>query len=142
MTEQLHELPEGWMWMVAEDAFAMNGHGQMLRFEPAVAVPVKRANQPEALARGARPVDGKQPVQVKVDPVAAQQQNPASEEYRAAVRDAAEAILARNSSLDFGANGKPYAKVWDDALGWRPVQSVRDDIWDEVKQAHTVASNA
>lgn len=127
----LPELPDGFMHMVADHAFRLDGHGHNIRFEPGTPVPVYYMLQPEALAHGAKPLGGNAAVATapKVDP----QKDPSSPEYRAAVRTAAETILSTNDPADFGANGKPYKSAWERELGWAPIMSIRDEIWSSVK---------
>jgi hypothetical protein len=132
---ELPELPSGFIHMVSDHMFSIHGGGHHLTFTPGVPLPVHRSIQSKALAHGAKPVNGEAVYDEndRPDP----RVDPTSESYRAAVRTAAEKILSSNISADFGANGKPYVHSWERELGWRPLLSVRDKIWEEVKNAHT-----
>jgi hypothetical protein len=136
----LPELPADFMHMVADHKFELHGAGHHIIFYPNQPTTVHRALQASALAHGARAIEGEpaiaQPTEAEL------RKDPSSAEYRGAVRAVAESILARNRSSDFGANGKPYANVWEEELGWRPMQSVRDEIWQEVRDAAAVAAKA
>lgn len=130
MAEQT-KLPPGFIYMSANHSFRLTGEGRVLLFEKDKIVPVPRGLQSQALAYGAFALEGE--AQPQENPVAEVQKDPSSDEYRAAVRVAAEKLLAKNSPDDFGANGKPYVKAWERELKWRPIESVRDEIWELVK---------
>jgi len=124
-------LPSGFIYMTSEHSFRLTGDGRVLLFGPEKIVPVPKSLQAAALAHGAYPLDGEPAVATNDEPDV--RKDPSSEEYRAAVRVAAESLLTSNQPADFGANGKPYVEAWERELGWKPIQSVRDAIWDEVR---------
>ena len=138
MKAEFKDLPEispGFLYMVSDRCFRLDGHGHQLRFEPGVPVPVFRGLQAQAIAHGAKTLDGKKAAIIE-DPTPTVKTDPSSDKYRADVQAAAELLLASNTPEDFGGNGKPYATAWERELGWRPVAMVRDEIWDYVKSAH------
>lgn len=132
--KELPELPSGFAYFVAQHTFVIHGGGWGIRFEPGVPKPVHHSLHAQALAHGATALnDDAQPqLATKSDP----QKDPSSVEYRAAVRSAAESLLAKNDPVDFGGNGKPYVHAWEREIGWTPIRSVRDEIWDAVKTEH------
>lgn len=140
MNDELPKLPAGFAHMVAPYEFRLCGHGQILRFTPGVPLPVKSANQADAMARGAKMVEGQGTP--KSEPLADPKKDPSSPEYRGLVRAAAESILARNDPNDFGGNGFPYVKTWETELKFRPNEQVREEIWISVKEELAAGARA
>lgn len=132
MANEEQELPPGFARMKAPNhPFTLHGGVHTLRFEPGKTVVVHHTLQAQARAHGAEMVKGEAAVEKNAEPEA--QKDPDSPEYRAAVRAAAEALISSNRPEDFGANGKPYVSAWEREIGWKPIESVREEIWDEVK---------
>lgn len=131
-TKDLPELPAGFAYMVARNhSFVLHGGVHTLRFTPGKMVSVHHTLQARARAHGAEMLDGE--AEVTKNPKPDPQKDPSSVEYHAAVRVAAEALLAKNDPEDFGANGKPYIKAWEREIGWKPDEGIREKIWDEAK---------